>query len=109
MAKQALIPRKNLPHNVPQLLKRSRSSLAELARFYFLTEVAGQARATIEAKKRDLSLFLSFYQKLYGRDDPQEWYTSVTREFLKQLGRGRPAQATMRRTYGRASRTRGGG
>ncbi len=99
MAKQALIPRKNLPHNVPALLKRARSSLKELARLYFLTEVAGQARATIEAKKRDLGLFFAFYHKLYGHDHPQEWYASVTREFLKQLRRGRPAQATVVRTY----------
>ncbi len=43
MAKQALIPRNKLPHNVPALFKRSRSSLRELARLYFLTEVAGKA------------------------------------------------------------------
>jgi hypothetical protein len=53
----------------------------------------------MEAKRRDLSRFLSFYQQLYGHDRPDEWYRSVTREFLKQLRRGRPAQATVVRTY----------
>ncbi len=76
-----------------------RDNLKDLARVYFLTEVAGQARATIEAKKRDLARFLGFYQQLYGHDRPDEWYRSVTREFLKQLRRGRPAQATVVRTY----------
>ena len=101
MAKQALVPRKNLPHNVPALFKRARSSLRELARLYFLTEVAGKSPATIEAKKRDLTLFLSFYQHLFGHDHTQEWYTSVTEEFLKQLRRKKPppAQATVVRTY----------
>ncbi len=101
MAKQALIPKNNLPHNVPALLKRSQRSLKQLVRLYFLTAVAGKAPATIEAKKRDLGLFFSFYQKLYGHDHTQEWYTSVTEEFLKQLRRRKPvpAQATIVRTY----------
>lgn len=99
MTKIALIPQNNLKHNVSTLLKRTETSLTELARVYFLTEVAGQARATIEAKKRDLSHFLSFYQQLYGHDRPEEWFTSVTREFLKQLRKARPAQATLVRTY----------
>lgn len=97
--KLPLIPQNNLKHNVLALLKNAETSLTELARMYFLTEVAGQARATIEAKRRDLSLFLSFYQQLYGHDRPDEWFLSVTREFLKQLRRERPAQATLVRTY----------
>jgi site-specific recombinase XerC len=66
---------------------------------YFLTKVAGLARGTIEAKKRDLEGFLGFYRQLYGHDRAAEWYPSVTREFLKQLRKGRPAQATVVRTY----------
>jgi len=42
---------------------------------YFVTKVAGQAPATVR--------FFSFYVKLYGHDRPEEWYASVTREFLK--------------------------
>jgi site-specific recombinase XerD len=61
--------------------------------------VAGQARGTIEAKKRDLGRFFLFYRALYKHDRPEEWYPSVTREFLKQLLKGRPAQATVVRTY----------
>jgi hypothetical protein len=57
-----------------------------------------QAGATIEAKGRDLGRFLTFYHRLYGHDRSDEWYTSVTREFLKQLAKARPAQATIIRT-----------
>jgi integrase/recombinase XerD len=99
MMKRALVPANNLKHNVSTLMVQAQKSLTDLARVYFLTEVAGQARATIEAKKRDLERFLSFYQQLYGYDRPEEWYRSVTREFLKQLRRGRLAQATVVRTY----------
>src|SRR6266849_700600 len=99
MAKQALVPTNNLKYNIVVLMKRAQQSLTDLARVYFVTEVAGQARATIEAKRRDLGRFLAFYEKLYGHDRPDEWYRSVTREFLKQLRKGRPAQATVVRTY----------
>jgi site-specific recombinase XerD len=99
MDKQALIPANNLEHNVPALLREASGSLRALARMYFVTQVAGQAKATIEAKHRDLARFIAFYEALYNHDHPDEWYTSVTREFLKQLARGRPSQATIVRTY----------
>jgi integrase/recombinase XerD len=70
-----------------------------LDELYFVSEVAGQARATIEAKRRDLGRFLTFYQRLYGHDRPEEWYRSVTREFLKQLAKAHAADATIVRTY----------
>jgi hypothetical protein len=72
MAKRALVPTNNSQHNgyraadggkmsaVPALLDQGRESLEALARAYFLAEVAGQARATIDTKRRDLSRFLSF-------------------------------------------------
>ena len=41
MAKQALIPVDNLKHNVSTLMTRAQKSLTDLARVYFLTEVAG--------------------------------------------------------------------
>ena len=37
-----------------------------------LTEVAGQAPSTIDAKRRDLSRFFVLYAKLYGHDHPGE-------------------------------------
>jgi hypothetical protein len=95
----ALILAKNLQHNVPTRLADAKRSLAALAILYFRSEVAGQAPATIEAKRRDLGRFFAFYQRLYGHDRPDEWFTSVTREFLTQLTTARPAQATMVRTY----------
>jgi len=97
--KRALVPANNLEHNVPALLKAAAGSLRALARVYFTTQVAGQAKATIEAKRHDLARFIAFYEALYHHDHPDEWYTSVTREFLKQLARNRPAQATIVRMY----------
>jgi hypothetical protein len=41
MAKQALVPTNNLKHNVSALVKRAQTSLTDLARVYFMTEVAG--------------------------------------------------------------------
>src|SRR5450759_4736592 len=96
--KTALIPASNLQHNVPARLAEAKRSLAALAALYFRSQVAGQAGATIEAKGRDLGRFLTFYHRLYGHDRPDEWYTSLTREFLKQLAKARPAQATIIRT-----------
>ena len=95
----ARIPKNNQQHNVVVQLERARSSLRALATVYVVTEVAGQAPGTIDAKRRDLARFLAFYEKLYGHDRPEEWFVSVTREFLKQLRKERPAQATVVRVY----------
>jgi integrase/recombinase XerD len=84
-----------------------------LAERYFLTQVAGQAEGTIDAKQRDLACFLQFYVQLYGHDDARQWYKSVTEAFLKDLARGkvprpsktgdshakRLSQSTIARTY----------
>jgi len=51
MANRELVPANNQQHNVPALLVQGRTSLRALARAYFLTEVAGQAPATIDAKR----------------------------------------------------------
>ncbi len=66
----APIPRSNLHHNVPAALSHAKHSLSALVELYFKSEVAGQARATIEAKRRDLGRFLSLYHRLYGHDRP---------------------------------------
>jgi len=99
MADRGLVPADNQQHNVPALLEEGRDSLRALARAYFLTEVAGQAPATIDAKRRDLTRFFEFYAKLYHHDRPEEWYASVTREFLKQTARTGVSEATLARNY----------
>src|SRR5438552_5546975 len=99
MAKHALVVSDNLEHNVPLVLKDASGSLRALARIYFVTEVAGQAPGTIEAKRRDLSRFLAFYTNLYGHDRPTEWYASVTREFIRGMAREKLSEATCARTY----------
>ena len=99
MANRDLVPTHNQQHNVPKLLSEGKHSLRALARAYFITEVSGQASSTIDAKRRDLSRFFLFYAKLYGHDHPEEWYASVTREFVRQTAREGVAEATLARTY----------
>ena len=99
MGKQLSIQPNNLQHNVPAILDGATGSLRALAKVYFVTEVAGQAPGTIDAKRRDLSRFLAFYTHLYGHDHPAEWYASVTREFVRGMAREKLAEATCARTY----------
>src|SRR6266851_4479141 len=98
MTQRGLVPQNNQQHNVQTLLAQGKSSLRTLARAYFVTEVAGQAPGTIDAKRRDLARFFAFYLKLYAHDRPEEWYASVTREFLRQTARAGVAEATLART-----------
>ncbi len=98
MANRGLVPQNNQQPDVQNLLTQGRSSLRALARAYFVTEVAGQSPATIDAKRRDLVRFFTFYLKLYGHDRPEEWYASVTREFVRQTARAGIAEATLART-----------
>jgi integrase/recombinase XerD len=86
------------PLDLPAVLAAG-DSLANLAGAYFISQVAGQSANTISAKKRDLQRFLDFYVKLYGHDDPAEWYTSVTREFLKTLTKDKLGESSRGRVY----------
>jgi integrase/recombinase XerD len=99
MPDTALVVQDNLSHNVTARLEESKTRLSDLATVYLVTEVAGQSQATLDAKRRDLQRFLSFYQHLYGHDRPQEWFVSVTKAFLKHLQKERLAQASLVRIY----------
>ena len=83
----------NPAHNVLAHIERAKNSLAELATVYLVTEAAGQSQATLDAKRRDLQRFLSFYQGFYRHDRPEEWFVSVTKAFMKALQRDKLAQA----------------
>jgi integrase/recombinase XerD len=89
----------NLSHNVSVRIEEAKTSLGHLANVYLVTEVAGQSQATVEAKRRDLQRFLTFYQNLYKHDRPDEWFVSVTKAFLKALQQERLAQASLVRIY----------
>src|SRR2546427_12861973 len=95
----SLVLPRNLAHNVIARLERAKHSLAELATVYLVTEAAGHSQATLDAKRRDLQRFLSFYQNLYKHDRPEEWFVSVTKAFLKALQRDKLAQASLVRIY----------
>ncbi len=99
MSSTALILADNLSRNVSEHLAQAKNALRDLATVYLVTEVAGQSQATLEAKRRDLQRFLTFYQELYGHDRPDEWFVSVTKAFLKHLQRDRLAQASLVRIY----------
>jgi integrase/recombinase XerD len=60
-----------------------------LAELYFRTQVVGSSPSTVDAKRRDLERFLSFYLELYAHDRPGEWYSAVTRDHLSELGKAR--------------------
>ncbi len=96
----ALEQQPNLQHKVGVAKKAARRDLVKLAELYFRSQVQGQADATIRAKRRDLEHFLQFFFGLYHHHDPAEWYTSVTREWLKRMRRDRRvAKATVVRRY----------
>src|SRR5713101_5635804 len=99
MPNRGLVPQNNQQHNVQRLLVEGRTSLRALARAYFVIEVAGQSPSTIDAKRQDLARFFTFYVKLYGHDGPEEWYASVTRQFLRHTARARVPEATLAPTY----------
>ena len=92
MADTALILAKNLSHNVLAHIEAAKTSLSHLATVYLVTEVAGQSTATVDANQRDLQRFLTFYQKLYKHNRPDEWFVSLTKAFLKALQQERLAQ-----------------
>jgi hypothetical protein len=54
MAETAMLLSKNLSHNVPATIAAAKTRLTDLARLYLVTEVAGQFRAILDAKRRDL-------------------------------------------------------
>jgi integrase/recombinase XerD len=95
----SLVLRKNPAHNVSAHIEGAKNSLAELATVYLVTEAAGQSQAPLDAKRRDLQRFLSFYQGLYKHDRPEEWFVSVTKAFLKALQQEKLAQASLVRIY----------
>src|SRR3989442_830144 len=97
--KTSLILRKNPSHNVLAHIEQAKNSLAELATVYLVTEAAGYSQATLDAKRRDLQRFLSFYQGLYKHDRPEEWFVSVTKAFVKALQQEKLAQASLVRIY----------
>src|SRR5215475_4443044 len=95
----ALVLKKNPSHNVLAHIAQAKNSLVEVATLYLVAEAAGHSHATLDAKRRDLQRFLSFYQGLYNHDRPEEWFVAVTKAFLKALQRERLAQASLVRIY----------
>ncbi len=85
MAETALIVVNNSGHNVSALREEAQHSLVALANLYYHTQVAGRSEATADAKRRDLTRLLDFYQGLFHHDEPSQWHATVTRAFIKHL------------------------
>ena len=89
MWEETLLPAKNPGYNgVASVARDPHTSLTALAERYFLTQVAGQAEGTQDAKRRDLACYLHFYTQRYRHDDARQWYKAVTEAFVKELARG---------------------
>jgi hypothetical protein len=84
----SLVLRKNPSHNVLAHIEQAKNSLAELATLYLVAEAAGHSQAILDAKRRDLQRFLSFYQNLYKHDRPEEWFVSVTKSRSREVRGG---------------------
>jgi hypothetical protein len=73
MLEDTLAPLNNLRHNVlTRQTRDQKTSLRALGEQYFRTQVAGEAKGTVDAKRRDLACFRNFYVKLYGHDDRRD-------------------------------------
>ena len=98
MADTALIVANNLSHNVLAHIEAAKTSSAPGQR---VPRDRGRRTipATVDAKRRDLQRFLTFYQTLYKHDRPDDWFVSVTKAFLKALQQERLAQASLVRIY----------
>jgi hypothetical protein len=83
MSSTALIPANNLSHNVTAQLEEAKNRLSALATVSLVTEVAGQSPATLDAKRRDLQRFLTFYHDFSGPERPDAWFVAVTKAFVK--------------------------
>src|SRR5215470_225062 len=98
----ALVLQKNPSHNVLTRIEEAKNSLAELATLYLVAEAAGHSQATLEAKRRDLQRFLSFYPTLSRcktRKNPLPSAECPARQHHANEGRGRNGVGT-RRTLG---------
>lgn len=60
-------------------------SLLAWVEFYYHVHVKGSPLKTEQAKKRDLTKFLTFVAKEVGNDHVDSWTPAVTRHFLKSL------------------------
>ena len=85
MANQALVLQNNPGHNVLDLIQSQKNDLVALAEIYMISQVAGQAEATIDAKKRDLQIFFDYYRSIHNSLDPKFWFKSTTESFIKNL------------------------
>jgi hypothetical protein len=71
MEQGALIVGNNSGHNVLALKEKAPQNLVALATLYYSTQVAGQARGTEEAKRRDISRFLAFSSDPFRPSHPR--------------------------------------
>ena len=100
MTDQGLVLQNNPGHNVLELIQSLKNDLVALAQIYMISQVAGQAEATIDAKKRDLQIFFDYYRSIHNSLDPSFWFKSTTESFIKTLVKDSDySQASIARIY----------
>ena len=76
------------------------NSLSAWLSYYYSVHVSGSPEKTEQAKKSDLSKFISFFQNDIGSDLVDSWTPAVTKHFQKHLCKiisertGKPYKAT---------------
>ena len=79
---------------------RNSNSLVSWANLYFQFHVLGSPTKTVQAKTKDMSKFLSFFEKEIGHEHIDSWTPAVTKHFLNHLAgtastvTGKPLKAT---------------
>jgi integrase/recombinase XerD len=86
MGKKALVPASLQAAELIPTNKRE--SLVAWFNLYLTLEGAAGSANTLDAKKRDLGHFLSFFLNATGGDHPDQWTRSLTAHYLRQLVRG---------------------
>ena len=86
MGKKALVPASL--HAAELIPTNKHESLVAWFNLYLTLEGAAGSANTLDAKKRDLGHFLSFFLNATGGDHPDQWTRSLTAHYLRQLVRG---------------------
>jgi len=91
--------------NLPDCLQPDLCTLPLWASRFLQTEVIGiQATNTVEARQRDLTAFMGWFQEVNGHLRIEEWLRRDTQDFLSSLERIGRAPSTINRMLGTLSR-----
>lgn len=67
------------------VLDPTETSLVKWLQAYCVAEVAGAPKTTVDAKKRDFELFLSYFRTTMRSESIDDWTRSVTLAFIDSM------------------------